>query len=764
MIIEYDMNQLRAKIANIFNFSHDAVLIFTYTDEDGDIVSLDRDEELHDAVITQRLNPLKINVQIKPYPTGGSHSSSIPAESSDIESISTGFPQLSTELNSAVNKSLKSLPEPIRGPLSNISHDVLQIASSAPGFSDILSLLSKMHLVQSSNSHIHKSTDTSSGIPSSEVDLNTGDEPKVSNNSENQSPTVVPGPNSVSKVTENIQKMRESGHLNEPLGSINLTSEDLDLRIGKSAVAEEPPSTLFGTQTSNPINGISNTFPFAATLECPFSATSLDFPTYQGDDVSGNSGASPLAVPRPFIPPPIASSGSQSNATGSGTGFPTLFSHPPMLMHPYGRSPTCPFHMPRTFHQGVICDGCGMNPILGPRYKSTVKENYDLCATCFRDIGTETEYTRIDSSFRFPKSKDHQKHHHSRAVSKIMYHNRMKVRAPRGPKLESSFVVDVTVWDGTFVRHNSRFTKIWRMRNSGTIAWPSGTRLVWVGGDCLGIHTAAELEIPAMGFPVDHELDIAVDCLAPSVLGRFISYWQLVSPFGQNFGEEVWIIIQVCDAEAALPASILNQNLPPKSGPVVVDVHAKPLGFSPSPADESLGEVLKPAAPYLSNLLPVDVTSVPRPADNGSAPSLMEEIPASSSPDSNPSTVDVQAPLSPIMYPLVDISALPNSLDIDYAPSDALTNENMVELTLLKELKEMGFMQTDLNKDILRQNRYDLEQSVEELCEFAEWDPLLKELQEMGFNDRELNRKLLSKNEGSIKRVVLELVSGEKAA
>jgi hypothetical protein len=33
-------------------------------------------------------------------------------------------------------------------------------------------------------------------------------------------------------------------------------------------------------------------------------------------------------------------------------------------------------------HNGVECDGCGMNPIRGPRYKSTVKDNYDLCEEC----------------------------------------------------------------------------------------------------------------------------------------------------------------------------------------------------------------------------------------------------------------------------------------------------------------------------------------------------------------------------------------------
>eukprot|EP01038_Epipyxis_sp_PR26KG_P007895 gene7895-10715_t len=33
-------------------------------------------------------------------------------------------------------------------------------------------------------------------------------------------------------------------------------------------------------------------------------------------------------------------------------------------------------------HDGVKCDACGMNPILGIRYKCTVRVNYDLCSSC----------------------------------------------------------------------------------------------------------------------------------------------------------------------------------------------------------------------------------------------------------------------------------------------------------------------------------------------------------------------------------------------
>ena len=62
-----------------------------------------------------------------------------------------------------------------------------------------------------------------------------------------------------------------------------------------------------------------------------------------------------------------------------------------------------------------------------------------------------------------------------------------------------------------------------------------------------------------------------------------------------------------------------------------------------------------------------------------------------------------------------------------------MDDKDAVEQSLLKELEEMGFRQVDLNKEILRMNDYNLEQSVDVLCGVAdaEWDPILEELQEM---------------------------------
>ena len=55
-------------------------------------------------------------------------------------------------------------------------------------------------------------------------------------------------------------------------------------------------------------------------------------------------------------------------------------------------------------HRGVECDGCGMAPIIGPRFKSAVKENFDLCAICERSMGSRKGelYLKINHAGQSP--------------------------------------------------------------------------------------------------------------------------------------------------------------------------------------------------------------------------------------------------------------------------------------------------------------------------------------------------------------------------
>ncbi|MCO5572892.1 hypothetical protein L7F22_026653 [Adiantum nelumboides] len=49
-------------------------------------------------------------------------------------------------------------------------------------------------------------------------------------------------------------------------------------------------------------------------------------------------------------------------------------------------------------HQNVECDGCGVYPIKGVRYKSRKKTNYDLCSSCIVDDDKLDDYERVVSS------------------------------------------------------------------------------------------------------------------------------------------------------------------------------------------------------------------------------------------------------------------------------------------------------------------------------------------------------------------------------
>ncbi|CAN8325800.1 unnamed protein product [Cochlearia groenlandica] len=412
------------------------------------------------------------------------------------------------------------------------------------------------------------------------------------------------------------------------------------------------------------------------------------------------------------------------------------------------------------FHKGIRCDGCGVLPITGPRFKSKVKEDYDLCTICYSVVGNDGDYTRMDN----PVSVQHIKHpfrEQHAPFPKPWYHT--VPRPPHGglhfkctrPKLDSRFILDVNVLDGTVVVPAAPFTKIWKMRNSGTLVWPHGTQIVWIGGDRFSNSLSVDLQIPVEGVPINSELDVKVDFVAPVSPGRYISYWRMASSNGAKFGQRVWVLIHVY---ASLKDSVVNvfQGL---------NLNAFPdEDFSREFAGINVNH--EPAQPGSSSVNPgtVKVVDLEEKVDE----SLIQEKDDLLVGDLNPT------PSSPSSsYNIIDIPKVP-TVDVVFGGSSSTKEipvplqedieKNDIERTLLKELEEMGFKEIDLNKEILRNNEYNLEQSVDALCGVSEWDPILEELQEMGFCDDVTNKRLLKKNNGSIKGVVMDLLTGEKEA
>lgn len=62
-------------------------------------------------------------------------------------------------------------------------------------------------------------------------------------------------------------------------------------------------------------------------------------------------------------------------------------------------------------------------------------------------------------------------------------------------RLDSVFVADVTVFDGTMMAPSTPFTKVWRLRNTGGFNWPRGSQLVWMGGERFSDSVSVEVEV-----------------------------------------------------------------------------------------------------------------------------------------------------------------------------------------------------------------------------------------------------------------------------
>lgn len=49
----------------------------------------------------------------------------------------------------------------------------------------------------------------------------------------------------------------------------------------------------------------------------------------------------------------------------------------------------------KTIHHGFSCDNCGKNPIVGVRFHSLIKQNYDLCSKCEKIVHQEHPMIRF---------------------------------------------------------------------------------------------------------------------------------------------------------------------------------------------------------------------------------------------------------------------------------------------------------------------------------------------------------------------------------
>ncbi|CAN4100530.1 unnamed protein product [Withania somnifera] len=622
--IGLNIDGLRDKIFQLFKFPPDSELKLTYIDEDGDVVTLVDDEDLHD-IRRQDLDPLRISVRLNTEKLGRSSGTS----SGNADPLRAPLvPPTLLNTNSSVSDRLKSLRESKSRKILKHSADV---ASKASSTAREIAELSK-HLSMTGLSFLKlacpvaevitgsvKNGEPSQAANAEEFTFNTEGQPKNDTGSTDASKLKFSQPDKNGVQCESLSKSPE------PKSSLVDSKKEEGKKFGDCHLVGK----ALGISHSN---------------------ASATGPEKRADKESSEN------------QPGVESVGAVGSSLA--TGVPVLKNITQRQCSPF-QIPVKRIHdhSDRTsiFHSGVRC---GVHPITGPRFKSKVKEDCDLCSKCFAQMGNDADYIRMDRPCDIFQG----------CGVKLL-------------KLDSHFTRDVNVLDGTIMAPLTPFTKVWRMRNNGNSVWPQETRLVWIGGDRLSDAISVELQITSLDVAVDHDLDVAVDFTAPELPGRYISYWRMALPSGEKFGQRVWVLIQNVFYEATQD---LNLIFPPASNGIA--------------GSETI---------------------------NANADMTMESI----IPD-----LKISNPAMELVEPVVD-----GNLNKEQECNSCVSPSAAV----------------NLNKKVLRMNKYDLEQAVDDLCGVSEWDPMLQELEDMGFCNKEMIKKLLKKNNGSIKRVVMDLIVGE---
>ncbi len=117
---------------------------------------------------------------------------------------------------------------------------------------------------------------------------------------------------------------------------------------------------------------------------------------------------------------------------------------------------------------------------------------------------------------------------------------------PEGCTLGAGFVEDVTIPDDTPLERGATFRKTWKLRNTGTCYWETGTRLVFVGGEALA--GPESVMVPAIA--AGSTADVSVELTAPKSPGTYRSEWRLQAPDGTRFGPTIYVQIVVPEPTA----------------------------------------------------------------------------------------------------------------------------------------------------------------------------------------------------------------------
>ena len=174
-------------------------------------------------------------------------------------------------------------------------------------------------------------------------------------------------------------------------------------------------------------------------------------------------------------------------------------------------------------HERVTCDGCRVNPIVGPRFKCSVCDDFDFCPKCEASVPHPHPFIKIRSPDVRP----------ARIVTII------DEEAPSDPskkrKISGSEVLSCINTSAPqsapkvyAAGSSAKFT--WQLQNNGPKIWPPGCRFACISGA-----QGSPCKLPQVGPGETYEVEVTVS--VPMDAGKEESAWKAMDVDGKTFGE-----------------------------------------------------------------------------------------------------------------------------------------------------------------------------------------------------------------------------------
>ena len=149
---------------------------------------------------------------------------------------------------------------------------------------------------------------------------------------------------------------------------------------------------------------------------------------------------------------------------------------------------------------------------------------------------------------------------------------------PSVPCNQFSFVRDLSIPDGSYMKPNERFTKIWQVQNTGSCTWNPGYYLALFKGTQMGADRVnVDRSVPPGGV-----IDLSIKLTAPPSEGSYRGHFTMYTPTGIRFmtssgsQDGIWVDIQVQGSgPAPSPTPAVPASPTPPPAPETWTVHIR---------------------------------------------------------------------------------------------------------------------------------------------------------------------------------------------